>query len=94
MEEQEKHMHAIFYGQVQGVFFRATARDIAQRMGLTGTVKNMPEGSVEVHAQGKEEDLEAFAKKLSQEFYLDPNLPVKKNLMEPIENFEDFRIVY
>ncbi len=94
MDNQEKHMHATFRGQVQGVFFRATARDVAQRMGLMGTVKNMPDGSVEVHAQGKEEDLEAFVKKLSQEFYLDPNLPVKKELMEPVEDFEDFRIVY
>ncbi len=94
MEEEIKHMHATFHGQVQGVFFRATARDVAKRMGLTGTVRNMPDGSVEIHAQGTVEDLEEFVKKLSQEFYLDSNLPVKKEFKNLVEVFEDFRIVY
>ncbi len=94
MDEDIKQMDAIFHGQVQGVFFRATARDVAKRMGLTGTVRNLPDGSVEVLAQGKEEDLEEFVKKLSREFYLDPNLLVKIEFKSLVEDFEDFRIVY
>jgi len=34
------------YGKVQGVFFRYTTRKIARNLGLTGTVRNMPDGSV------------------------------------------------
>ena len=54
------------YGKVQGVFFRYTTRKIARNLGLTGTVKNMPDGSVFIEAEGPEEklnDLLKFAKK-------------------------------
>lgn len=39
-------------GRVQGVFFRASARTEAQRLGLTGYAKNLSDGSVEVLACG------------------------------------------
>jgi acylphosphatase len=39
-------------GRVQGVFFRASARDEALRLGLTGHAKNLPDGTVEVVACG------------------------------------------
>ena len=45
------------YGIVQGVFFRANTRDIAQKLGLRGTVRNVRDGSVEIVAEGEEEDL-------------------------------------
>ena len=40
-------------GRVQGVFFRASTRDIAVPLGLTGHAVNMPDGSVEVLACGE-----------------------------------------
>ena len=39
-------------GRVQGVFFRASTRDCAQRLGVNGWVRNCPDGSVEVCAEG------------------------------------------
>jgi acylphosphatase len=42
------------YGIVQGVFFRASTRDEAARLGLGGWVRNRPDGSVEVLAEGDE----------------------------------------
>jgi acylphosphatase len=45
------------YGIVQGVFFRANTRDFAQKLGLKGTVRNVRDGSVEIIAEGEEEDL-------------------------------------
>ena len=39
-------------GRVQGVFFRASARDEALRLGLTGHAMNLPDGTVEVVACG------------------------------------------
>lgn len=39
-------------GRVQGVFFRASAREEAQRLGLTGYARNLPDGRVEVLACG------------------------------------------
>ena len=39
-------------GRVQGVFYRDSTRREAQRLGLTGWVKNMPDGSVEARLEG------------------------------------------
>ena len=54
------------YGRVQGVFFRYTTRKVARKLGLAGIVKNMPDGSVYMEAEGKEDkllELLEFAKK-------------------------------
>ncbi|HEX7370568.1 MAG TPA: acylphosphatase [Rhodanobacteraceae bacterium] len=42
----------IVTGKVQGVFFRASTRDEARRLGLVGSAKNLADGSVEVIACG------------------------------------------
>jgi len=47
-------------GRVQGVFFRAHTRDEARRLGLKGWVRNMPDGRVEVLAQGDSYQLRAL----------------------------------
>jgi acylphosphatase len=44
--------HLIVEGRVQGVFFRDTTRREAVGLGLRGWVKNLPDGSVEVVAEG------------------------------------------
>lgn len=45
-------------GQVQGVYYRATAQQEARRLGITGWVRNEGDGSVILEAQGEEESLE------------------------------------
>ncbi len=47
-------------GRVQGVFFRGSAQDEALRLGLTGEVQNLPDGSVEAVAEGPKEQLDQF----------------------------------
>jgi acylphosphatase len=44
-------------GRVQGVGFREWTRRTAERLGLTGSVRNLPDGGVEIHAAGSEESL-------------------------------------
>jgi acylphosphatase len=52
-----KQVHLFVRGRVQGVFFRASTQREARRLGLTGWVKNRPDGAVEVLAEGEEEEL-------------------------------------
>jgi len=47
-----KAIRATVHGQVQGVGFRYTTRRMAQESGVAGWVRNLPDGSVEVWAQG------------------------------------------
>jgi len=47
-------------GRVQGVFFRASAREEAKRLGVTGWVRNASDGSVEGEAEGDASAVDAF----------------------------------
>lgn len=48
-----KRVHLVIRGTVQGVFYRATARDTARSLGVTGWVRNRPDGSVEAVVEGE-----------------------------------------
>jgi acylphosphatase len=48
-------------GKVQGVFFRASAKDEADRLGISGIVRNEPDGSVFIDAEGEPESVTLFA---------------------------------
>lgn len=52
--------HFYVTGHVQGVFFRQRAREQADRFGLTGWVRNLPDGRVEGFAQGPGPALESL----------------------------------
>ncbi len=56
MEQMAKHI--LFSGQVQGVGFRYTTHRTAERYCLTGFVRNLPDGDVEMLAQGLEPDID------------------------------------
>ena len=47
----------IVRGKVQGVFFRASAKEAADKLGLTGRVKNLPDGAVWLVVSGPEEQV-------------------------------------
>ena len=47
-------------GKVQGVYFRHSARLEAKRLGLRGLARNLPDGSVEVLAQGSQASVDAL----------------------------------
>jgi acylphosphatase len=52
--------HFVCHGRVQGVFFRASAREEAQHLRLKGWVRNCPDGSVEIVVEGNIEDVAEF----------------------------------
>ncbi len=53
-------MHILYSGHVQGVGFRYTAKSVATGFEVTGTVRNQPDGRVELLAEGERTELEAF----------------------------------
>ena len=60
--------HIIFTGHVQGVGFRFTAYNIAHRYQLTGFVRNLPDGTVEMLAQGRPEDIDDCIRNIKESF--------------------------
>jgi len=58
--EDRVRVHLRIEGRVQGVFFRASAQEEANRLGLKGWVRNCPDGSVEVVAEGARKKLAAM----------------------------------
>lgn len=87
-------MHVLVSGKVQGIGFRALTRYYASNLGLKGTVKNMPDGSVEIYAQGSKKHLEELIEKLKDD--IGPG-HIEQATVEyfPIENpHDEFRIIY
>lgn len=61
MDEHKRcRFQAIVHGRVQGVGFRQYARDYATSLGLSGHVRNLYDGTVEVVAEGPEADINQF----------------------------------
>lgn len=55
--------HFRVIGRVQGIGYRRWATDIATQMGLSGWVRNMSDGSVEIMVQGDQETINQFLQK-------------------------------
>jgi acylphosphatase len=55
-----RRMRVLYSGQVQGVGFRYTVRSVAAGFDATGVVRNLPNGEVELIAEGAKDELEAF----------------------------------
>jgi acylphosphatase len=63
---QHRRLSARVTGRVQGVGFRHFARTQANRLGLSGWVRNERDGSVRLEAEGSEEDLQTLLEALHQ----------------------------
>jgi acylphosphatase len=55
-----RRIHAIVSGRVQGVSYRAATASEARRLDLVGWVRNLPDGSVELEAEGPDEQIAAL----------------------------------
>ena len=64
----KKQAHVYYSGRVQGVGFRFTAENIAIELGITGWVKNLGDGRVEIVAEAEEEVLEKFLERIKEYF--------------------------
>ncbi len=86
-----KRLHIYYSGSVQGVGFRFTAERTASALGLTGWVKNLRDGRVEVLCEGKEACLKELLHKMNdifKEYIHDRDI----EWSEAISEFEEFDI--
>ena len=56
--------HLSINGRVQGVFFRAWAREQADALGVTGWIRNRPDGHVEAHVEGEQAAVDQMIERL------------------------------
>jgi acylphosphatase len=57
---KRRQMRILYSGRVQGVGFRITAKSVACGFEVTGSVRNLADGRVELIAEGPQDELEAF----------------------------------
>ncbi len=76
------------------VMYRDFAQRNARTRDITGTVKNLPNKTVEVVAQGEETKLLSYVERLKKGSFLSRVEEVKVEWREPSEEFQGFSIVY
>lgn len=90
----KSNVHVVISGRVQGVWFRATTKQKAEQLGLTGWVRNTPDGCVETVFEGEE----TLVNKMIEWCHRGPplskveNVEVKKQ--EPTNSFDGFSVKY
>lgn len=91
----EKHRRRyVFHGEVQGVGFRYHASTIADYLGLTGYVRNNPDGSVTAEAQGTLRDLSSFVEKICNSSRWIDVRDIESEDIPTIPDERSFRIEY
>ncbi len=87
-------LHAIIKGNVQDVFFRQHVKEFAEELKLTGYVKNLKDGSVEVLAIGDKEILDKFLEEIEKKPGHGSISSIKKNFTKNERSFDLFEIRY
>lgn len=84
--------HLFIKGRVQGIFFRAFVKEQARALGLSGWVRNLPDGRLEVVFVGEKEKIEKLIEKCHQGPPLAKVSEVEVAWSEPKEFFSSFEI--
>lgn len=83
----------IVKGIVQGVGFRYRTKQLAEQMGITGTIKNLQDGSVEIYCTGTSEQLKLFINKISMGYaYAKVESVIVSDL--PSVDYLHFNVIY
>ena len=89
-----KRLEGYVFGRVQLVMFRDFTCRKARALKLTGTVKNLKDGSVFVVAEGEEEKLRTLLGKLKRGSILARVDKIEEKWLEATGEFSNFKIVY
>lgn len=77
---------------MQGVFFRQSTYEKATKLGLDGTVQNLSDGSVEIHAQGEESKLEELLE-WCREGSAQASVKEVRYIEQELRDYSDFSII-
>ena len=92
-DSEEIRNHIIFDGDVQGVGFRYEVSQVAQRLGLTGWIKNLRDSTVEAEIQGEKDKVEYLLDFMNHHDRIRvTNMEVKE--IETKESETEFKVVY
>ncbi len=86
-----RRWHLVVWGQVQGVGLRWSVQQYAQANNLSGWVKNLASGAVEMEVYGMQEELNKFLEWLNNNFVI---TKVEKEEQEADQIPSDFKIIY
>ncbi len=90
----EMALQARVQGRVQGIGFRHFVLEKAQKLGLTGYVKNLADGDVYVYAEGEEEDLKQLLNFLNKGPFMARVNRVEKEWKEAEGGFSSFGVSF
>ena len=90
----DSRLHAVVTGIVQGVGFRCFVLETACELGLRGTVRNTPSGSVEVVAEGPRERLDLLASALRRGPRASVVREVQVEVGEATGQFREFEVAF
>lgn len=91
---QQASLHALVSGRVQGVFYRMFVYREANALGLRGAVRNLPDGRVEVRAEGERARLDALVERLKAGPRGAAVSGVDAEWLDYSHDYDDFSIAY
>lgn len=86
-----KHLNITVTGRVQGVYYRASSKAVADQLGVKGFVLNQPDGSVYIEAEGDAFALESFldfCREGPDDAKVDKIIVAEQDLLKNFKNFE------
>lgn len=87
-------VHVYYTGRVQGIGFRYTAERLALDLHLTGWVKNLPDGRVELVCEGSKDKIDQLLENIQKSTL---GLHIKKSSLtweKPTQEFSDFSVEF
>lgn len=87
-----KHLDITITGKVQGVYYRATCKAVADQLGVKGFVMNQPDGSVYMEAEGESFALEALLE-FCREGPDRAEVAAVSSIEGPVQGFKNFDVI-
>lgn len=92
--EQVKRYKAVLTGNVQGVGLRVFAKEQATNLGVTGWIKNMPDGTVNLEMQGKQPEIDKLTAIIKKGNFIIKVETMNVEEIAPVKDDEAFVIKY